>query len=88
MLLDAPDQKVKRILVHPGQRLSLQRLKRRSKDRYVVAGIGTLDGREMEMETLESVELPSGACHMLANSGDSPLVLVAISVGMTSGKMR
>lgn len=83
VLLDAADQKVKRIVVHPGQRLSLQRHRRRSEHWHVVAGKAkvTVDGKEMELGALDSVDIPRGAWHRLANPGDSSLVLVEIQSG-------
>ena len=47
VLADAPDHKVKRIVVYPGKRLSLQRHRRRSEHWYVFQGqaLATIDGR-------------------------------------------
>lgn len=83
VLLDAADQKVKSIVVHPGQRLSLQRHRRRSEHWHVVAGKAKVivDGKEMELGALDSVDIPRGAWHRLANPGDSSLVLVEIQSG-------
>ncbi|NTW06813.1 MAG: mannose-6-phosphate isomerase, partial [Syntrophaceae bacterium] len=41
VLLDAPDHKVKRIVVEPQGRLSLQRHKLRNEHWFVVAGFGS-----------------------------------------------
>jgi mannose-6-phosphate isomerase len=38
VLADEPDHKVKRIVVYPGKRLSLQRHRHRSEHWYVLAG--------------------------------------------------
>lgn len=83
VLLDAPEHKVKRILVHPGQRLSLQRHSRRAEHWYVVAGRAkvTLDGRELELGALESVDIPRGTWHRIANPGDEPLVFIEVQTG-------
>ncbi len=48
---DAPDHKVKRIVVHPGKRLSYQRHAQRAEHWFMVAGTGqvTLDGVVTEL---------------------------------------
>ena len=48
---DAPDHKVKRIVVHPGKRLSLQYHAKRAEHWFIVAGTAqvTLDGTVTEV---------------------------------------
>lgn len=83
VLSDAPDHKVKRIVVKPGQRLSLQRHRRRSEHWYVVKGKGvvTLDGEEIPVEGGSSVDIPQGAAHRIGNTGDEPLVFIEVQRG-------
>ncbi len=48
---DAPDHKVKRLVVHPGKRLSYQRHSQRAEHWFIVAGTATvtLDGTVTEV---------------------------------------
>ncbi|RLA83309.1 MAG: mannose-6-phosphate isomerase [Deltaproteobacteria bacterium] len=83
VLSDAPDHKVKRIVVKPGARLSLQRHRRRSEHWYIVRGRGivTLDGREIPVEAGSSVDIPRGSAHRIANTGGEDLVFIEVQRG-------
>ncbi|RLA81022.1 MAG: mannose-6-phosphate isomerase [Deltaproteobacteria bacterium] len=83
VLSDAPDHKVKRIVVRPGARLSLQRHRRRSEHWYIVKGRGvvTVDSREVELGPGESVDIPQGAAHRIANVGEEDLVFIEVQRG-------
>ncbi|MEJ5377934.1 MAG: glycosyltransferase [bacterium] len=83
VLLDDPQHKVKRITVYPGQRLSLQRHQRRAEHWYIVAGkaVVTLNGEESRPKILESIDIPRGAWHRVANEGDEPLVFIEVQTG-------
>ncbi len=83
VLSDAPDHKVKRIVVKPGARLSLQRHRRRSEHWYIVKGRGvvTVDSREVELGPGESVDIPQGAAHRIANVGEEDLVFIEVQRG-------
>lgn len=83
VLSDAPDHKVKRILVKPGHRLSLQRHRRRAEHWYVVKGKGvvTLDGNEIPVQEGCSVDIPLGTTHRIANTGQEPLVFIEVQRG-------
>ncbi len=83
VLLDHAHHKVKRITVHPGQRLSLQRHQRRAEHWYVVAGQAevTLDQRELRLKPQDSVDIPQGAWHRVANTGEEPLVFIEVQTG-------
>ena len=62
VLADEPDHKVKRIVVYPGKRLSLQKHQKRSEHWFVVSGQGivTLDGQRLNKKGGESVNIPCG----------------------------
>ena len=62
VLADEPDHKVKRIVVYPGKRLSLQKHQKRSEHWYVVSGQGivTLDGQRLNKKGGDSVNIPCG----------------------------
>jgi mannose-6-phosphate isomerase len=83
VLSDEPDHKLKRITVYPGQRLSLQRHRRRSEHWYIVQGkaVVTLDDREISLEECESVDIPKGAVHRIKNPGKENMVFVEIQTG-------
>ena len=79
---------VKRIVVIPGARLSLQKHAHRAEHWTVVAGVAEVT-LGMERDALkqiivranETVHIPLGAIHRLANPGDVPLVLIEVQVG-------
>ena len=83
VLSDEPDHKLKRITVYPGQRLSLQRHRRRSEHWYIVQGkaVVTLDDREIGLEECESVDIPKGTVHRIKNPGRENMVFVEIQAG-------
>jgi mannose-6-phosphate isomerase-like protein (cupin superfamily) len=80
--------KVKRIVVHPGGRLSLQRHANRSEHWVVVAGRArvTRDADVFDLAAREAVDIPSGAAHRLENPGTEPLVLVEVQHGAYLGE--
>jgi len=88
VLLDDPALKVKRILVRPGGRLSLQRHRLRREHWFVAAGSAmvTLDGREFLLEPGAAVDIPLGAWHRVANRGAVDLVLVEVQTGSSFGE--
>jgi mannose-6-phosphate isomerase len=75
--------KVKTIVVRPGARLSYQRHERRTEHWFVVTGRGTvtLDGRAVEVAAGSAVDVPVGAAHRMANTGDDLLVFVEVQTG-------
>jgi mannose-6-phosphate isomerase len=83
VLADAAAYKVKTIVVHPGARLSYQRHSRRSEHWFVVSGRGvvTLDGAALDVTGGSAVDVPVGAAHRIANTGDEPLVFVEVQTG-------
>jgi mannose-6-phosphate isomerase len=83
VLTDEADYKVKRIVVEPGKRLSLQRHARRAEHWYVVRG-GALVTRDTELLPLDpgnAVDIPRGAAHRIENPGDVPLVFIEVQRG-------
>jgi mannose-6-phosphate isomerase-like protein (cupin superfamily) len=88
VLSDSPDHKVKRIVVRPGMRLSLQRHRHRSEHWTVIAGtpIVTLDGREITLNPGESAHIPVGAKHRLSNPGRDDVVLIEVQTGTYFGE--
>ncbi len=88
-VIDAgPGFQVKRIDVVPGGRLSYQTHARRSEHWCVVAGEATctLDGEIHVLGVGESLEIPAGAAHRIANLGARPLVVVEMQWGPYLGE--
>ncbi len=80
--------KVKRIVVLPKGRLSYQRHASRSEHWTVVSGqaLITLDGREISLSAGESLDVPTGVAHRLANPGDDNLVFIEVQRGQYLGE--
>jgi mannose-6-phosphate isomerase-like protein (cupin superfamily) len=74
---------VKRILVRPGARLSLQRHAHRSEHWIVVAGEGlaTLDDASIALAAGSTVFIPAGAVHRIANTGAVEMVFIEVQTG-------
>ena len=83
VLSDESDHKVKRIVVYPGKRLSLQCHRRRAEHWYVISGeaVFTLDGREIHLKKGESVDIPMSAAHRVMNSGEENLTIIEVQTG-------
>ena len=75
--------KVKRIEVLAGQRLSYQKHARRAEHWMVVQGQAhvTLDGTELTVRVGETVDIPVGTLHRVANPGPDLLVFIEIQRG-------
>ena len=79
---------VKRIVVKPGGRLSLQKHYHRAEHWVVVRGTAevTIDERVVLVHENEAVYLPIGSMHRLANPGKIPLELIEVQVGSYTGE--
>ena len=83
-VLDEGDgYKVKRIVVHPGQRLSLQRHAQREEHWVPVSGSGVavVDGAELALTVGHAVDVPLGATHRAVAGPDAPLVFIEVQRG-------
>jgi len=80
--------KVKRIVVKPGKRLSLQKHHHRSEHWIVVSGtaIVTRGTEEYPVKANESTYIPMGEIHRLENVGKIPLVMIEAQVGEYVGE--
>lgn len=85
VLLDDPAMKVKRIVVQPGGRLSLQRHQQRAEHWFVAQGEArvSLDGQELLLRAGQSVDIPQRAWHRVQNTSDALLVLVEVQTGVS-----
>ncbi len=75
--------KVKRLVVEPGCRLSLQSHARRTECWIVVSGVAScvVGRRRLVLRTGERVHVPRWARHRIANDQDSRLVVLEIQRG-------
>jgi len=83
-----PNYQVKRISVKPGARLSLQKHKYRAEHWVVVDGQAKvhLDAIDHLLKANDSIYIPVGAVHCLANETDEPLHLVEVQSGSYLGE--
>jgi len=79
---------VKRIVVQPGGTLSLQKHHHRAEHWVVVRGTAeiTLGSETKSVHENESVYVPIGAVHRLANRGKIPLELIEVQTGSYLGE--
>ena len=84
----APRYRVKRIVVKPGSKLSLQKHFHRSEHWVVVKGTAevTLGNDVRSVHENESIYIPIGSVHRLANPGKIPLELIEVQVGSYLGE--
>ena len=85
---DAPDHKVKRLVVHPGKRLSYQRHAQRAEHWFIVSGTATvtLDGAVTEVPAGGSIDIPLEGAHRIANEGTTDVVLIEVQRGSYFGE--
>lgn len=88
VLSDASDHKVKRIVVEPRGRLSLQRHKLRNEHWFVVAGEGkaVIGGRELPLRAGSMLDIPVLAKHRVQNSSAENLVIIEVQTGEYFGE--
>lgn len=79
---------VKRIMVQPGGRLSLQKHHHRAEHWVVVRGTAEVVVNQdiVMLHENESVYIPIGAVHRLTNPGRIPLELIEVQVGSYTGE--
>jgi len=74
---------VKKILVKPSGRLSLQSHKHRSEHWTIVQGIAEvrIDNKTLELESNESIYIPKNSKHSLANNYKKDLIIIEVWYG-------
>lgn len=85
---EAPGFKVKRIVVNPGQQLSLQLHHHRAEHWVVTQGEGVVQiGDAIKtLQTNQSVFIPMGVKHRLSNKTNNPLCIVEVQTGNYLGE--
>lgn len=83
VLEDRRQTKVKRLVINPGQRLSLQSHKHRDEHWVVVAGQAnvTLDERTLTLGYGDHVFVKRGTKHRIACAGDVPVEIIEVQTG-------
>jgi mannose-1-phosphate guanylyltransferase/mannose-6-phosphate isomerase len=87
-LIEGDRFQVKRIMVAPGHRLSLQKHHHRAEHWVVVNGsaLVTRDAETLLVRENESIYLPLGCLHRLENPGKIPLTLIEVQSGSYLGE--
>jgi mannose-6-phosphate isomerase len=88
VLSDASDHKVKRIVVEPQGRQSLQRHKLRNEHWFVVAGEGkaVVEGKDYPLCAGSAIDIPALAKHRVQNSSQENLVIIEVQTGEYFGE--
>lgn len=83
-----PGNKIKRIGVHPGQQLSLQKHHQRAEHWVVTTGTArvTLDDRQFDLQPGEYCDIAIGQVHRLANLTNGPVEIVEVQFGSYLGE--
>jgi mannose-6-phosphate isomerase-like protein (cupin superfamily) len=83
VLADELDHKVKRIIVFPGKRLSLQRHRQRNEHWYVLAGqaLVTRGEEQITLKKGQAVDIPRGELHRIENAGLENVVFIEVQSG-------
>jgi mannose-6-phosphate isomerase len=87
-LEEGPGYKIKRLVVLPGQRLSLQRHRRRAEHWVVVAGTATVVNgtRTLRLRPRACTVIARQAWHRIENRGRSPVVVIEVQHGAYLGE--
>jgi mannose-6-phosphate isomerase-like protein (cupin superfamily) len=94
VLEDLPKYKVKKIMVLPGQRLSLQSHFHRSEHWVSVDGVVTVEIQKkgetslqkFDMKEGENCYIPKEAKHRLSNTSEDPVWIVEVQIGDYTGE--
>ncbi|MBK6388123.1 MAG: phosphomannose isomerase type II C-terminal cupin domain [Rhodoferax sp.] len=80
--------KVKRIRVHPGQKLSLQKHHQRAEHWVVVQGTArvTVGEREVDLLPGQHIDIAIGEVHRLANLTTNPVEIIEVQFGSYLGE--
>ena len=80
--------KIKRILVRPKQRLSLQSHTRRAENWTVIQGqaVVCLDDGTHRLEAPQMIHIPRGSRHRIENPADRDLIFIEIQTGTYLGE--
>ena len=79
---------VKKLVVNPGKRISLQSHEFRAEHWFVVSGRGTveLDSKKIEAGPGDSIDVPIGSKHRISCGKSDPLVFIEVQTGSYFGE--
>ena len=88
ILYEEATLKVKRIMVRPGQRLSLQSHARRAENWTVIQGraLVTVGEEEIPRSANQAIYIPQGARHRIENPGTEEMVFIEVQTGSYLGE--
>ncbi len=88
ILHEENELKVKRIIVKPGKRLSLQSHTHRSENWVVIGGnaVVTLEKENIPLSSNRWVYIPAGAKHRMMNNGMEDVVFIEVQTGSYLGE--
>ena len=80
--------KMKKIVVKPGKRLSLQKHFKRNEHWVVVEGeaLVTIDGNQMPLRQNESIYIKKEQIHRLENTASTDLIIIEVQTGEYLGE--
>ncbi len=82
--LNEPGYRVKRIVVRPGRRLSLQKHAHRREHWVIASGSGlfTLNAAQRRVAAGDALFIERGDVHRIENDGAAPLVIIETQLGL------
>jgi mannose-6-phosphate isomerase len=74
---------VKKLIVKPGKRISLQSHEFRAEHWFIVSGQGVaeLDGNKITVGPGHSVDVPTGSKHRISCDSSEPLIFIEVQTG-------
>ncbi len=87
-LEEGPGYKIKRLVVRPRHRLSLQKHRHRAEHWVVVAGTATVvcGARRLTLRARQCAVIPRQAWHRIENHGRHPVVIIEVQHGAYLGE--
>jgi mannose-6-phosphate isomerase-like protein (cupin superfamily) len=88
VILDNENTKVKKLVVNPGKRLSLQTHEKRSEYWVIVQGTGLVRLEEKEAMCLsgDAFVIEENTAHRITNTGEDDLVFIEVQLGTYFGE--
>lgn len=87
VLCAGPSHKTRQIVIYPEQQLSLRSHLNRDEHWFLLQGraVVTRNGEELRMQAGESLDIPRGTWHCVANPGTEDLILIEVQRGECFG---
>ena len=88
ILHEENELKIKRIIVKPQSRLSLQSHQHRSENWTIIKGeaVVTIDDKEIPCSANNSVFIPAQAKHRISNQGEQDVIFIEVQTGSYLGE--